>query len=424
VRSTFALQALAKESFMRLSRPAWYTGNIPWLLAGRAARSFSQAVLVIAVPLYVSAAGYSTLQVGYLLSIALLGSTAMTLVVGIFSDRYGRKPLLMAMAALAVVGTSIYALTTDFWLLALMAAIASVRGGGAGSGGGFGPFYPAEQALIASSSSDQHRNVVFSALSLVGVLAGAAGSAVMVIPDIFQQHLHTSAVDSYQPIFWIAAFSSLVVLFLTLPIREKHQPPPAPKNSGPKLSTWRLMERLWLTNAINGLVIGIVGPFLTYWLSVRYGVTATAIATLYLAANLLTAFSYLAAPAIAHRLRAVPTIIITRWGTFLLMAAMALAPTFFWAFLTYTLRIMVNSIGLPIRQSFVMGIAEEHSRSEVAAFGNLPSQGTAAVAPTIASHLMQSVSEAAPIWLTAAALAVNAALFGLFFRNVRPPEEE
>lgn len=409
---------------MRLSRPAWYTGNIPWLLAGRAARSFSQAVLVIAVPLYVSAAGYSTPQVGYLLSIALLGSTAMTLVVGIFSDRYGRKPLLMAMAVLATVGTSIYALTTDFWLLAVMAAIASVRGGGAGSGGGFGPFYPAEQALVASSSSDKHRNTVFSALSLVGVLAGALGSAVMVIPDILQQHLHTSTLDSYQPVFWIAAFSSLIVLLLTLPIREEHHAPSAPKNSGPKLSTWRLIERLWLTNAINGLVIGIVGPFLTYWLSVRYGVTATAIATLYLAANLLTAFSYLAAPAIAHRLRAVPTIIITRWGTFLLMAAMALAPTFFWAFLTYTLRIMVNSIGLPIRQSFVMGIAQEQSRSKVAAFGSLPSQGTGVVAPTIASHLMQSVSEAAPIWLAAAALAVNAALFGLFFRNVRPPEEE
>ena len=410
---------------MRLSRPAWYTGNIPWLLAGRAARSFSQAVLVIAVPLYVSAAGYSTLRVGYLLSLALLGSTLITLFVGIFSDRYGRKPLLMAIAVLATVGTSIFALTTQFWILAVMAAMASVRGGGAGSGGGFGPFYPAEQALIAASSSDQQRNSVFSVLSLVGVLAGALGSAVMVIPDILQQHLHISAVDSYQPIFWVSAFSSFAVLLLVLPIREKHHPPSAPKNSGTKkLSTWKLIGRLWLTNGVNGLVIGVIGPFLTYWLAVRYGATATAIATLYLVANLLTAFSYLAAPAIAHRLRAVPTIILTRWGTVLLMAAMALAPTFFWAFLTYTLRIMVNSIGLPIRQSFVMGIAEEQGRSKVAAFGSLPSQGTGVVAPTIASHLMQSVSEAAPIWLATAALAINAVLFGLLFRNIRPPEEE
>ncbi len=408
---------------MSLRRPDWYKGNIPWLLAGRAARSFSQAVLVIAVPLYVSAAGYSTVRVGYLLSLALLGSTLLTLLVGIFSDRYGRKPMLMAIAVLAMAGTSVFALTTKFWILAIMAGIAAVRGGGAGSGGGFGPFYPAEQALIAEGSSDQQRNSVFSVLSLVGVLAGALGSAVMVIPDILQR-MHVSTLDSYEPIFWIAAFVSFAVLLLTLPIREKHNPPVAPKKTAARLSTWKLIGRLWLTNGVNGLVIGVIGPFLTYWLSVRYGATATAIATLYLVANLLTVFSYLAAPAIARRLHAVPTIIITRFGTVLLMAGMALAPTFFWVFITYTLRIMVNSIGLPIRQSFVMGISEEQGRSRVAAFGNLPSQGTGVVAPTIASHLMQSVSEAAPVWLATGASAINAALWGLFFRNIKPPEEE
>ncbi len=408
---------------MSLKRPDWYKGNIPWLLAGRAARSFSQAVLVIAVPLYVSAAGYSTVRVGYLLSLALLGSTLITLLVGIISDRYGRKPMLMAIAVLGIAGTSVFAVTTQFWILAIMAGIAAVRGGGAGSGGGFGPFYPAEQALIAESSSDRQRNTVFATLSLVGVLAGALGSAIMVIPDILQQH-HTGVVESYQPIFWVAAFASLIVLLLTLPIRESHTPPPAPQKTGTKISTWRLIGRLWLTNGVNGLVIGVIGPFLTYWLAVRYGVTATAIATLYLVANLLTAFSYLAAPAIAHRLHAVPTIIITRFGTVLLMAGMALAPTFFWAFVTYTLRIMVNSISIPIRQSFVMGISEEQGRSKVAAFGSLPAQGTGVVSPTIASHLMQSVSEAAPVWMATGASAINAALWALFFRKVKPPEEE
>ena len=75
---------------MHIRQPEWYTGNVPWLFATRVARSFSQALLVIVVPLYVAAAGYSTLQVGYLLSIALAGSTGMTILVGVLSDRYGR----------------------------------------------------------------------------------------------------------------------------------------------------------------------------------------------------------------------------------------------------------------------------------------------------------------------------------------------
>jgi MFS family permease len=381
-------------------------------------------LLVIVVPLYVAAAGYSTLQVGYLLSIALAGSTGMTILVGIFSDRYGRKPLLMTIAGLAAVGSAAYALTTQFWILALMAALASIRGGGAGSGGGFGPFYPAEQALIAGSSTNKNRNAVFSSLSLVGVMAGAAGSAVAVLPGILREHFQTNAIDSYHPIFWIAAFASLAVIVLTLPIREKHASPSRVDASGTRLSARKLIGRLWLTNSLNGFVIGVVGPFLTYWLALRYGVASTEIAILYTAANLLTALSYIVAPRIAHRLGAVRTIVFTRLGTVVFMAGMALAPTFLLASVAYTVRIMVNSVGMPIRQSFVMGVAKEQSRSRVAAIGSLPSQATGMIAPTIASHLIQSVSEVAPIWLATVALAVNAGLFELFFKNVRPPEEE
>jgi MFS family permease len=342
-------------------------------------------------PLYVSAAGYSTLQVGYLLSVALAGSTGMTILVGVFSDRYGRKPLLITIATLAAIGSATYALTDRFWVLALMAALASIRGGGAGSGGGFGPFYPAEQALVAGSSADRHRNAVFSSLSLIGVLAAAVGSAVAVLPGILREHFRAGAVDSYHPIFWISAVASLAIILLTLPIREKHAPPVGVNEAATKLSARSLIGRLWLTNGLNGLAIGVMGPFLTYWFALRYGAASTSIATLYTLANLLTAASYLAAPRVALRLGAV--------------------------------RVMFNSIGMPIRQSFIMGVAEEQSRSKVAAMGSLPSRATAMVTPAVASHLIQSVSVAAPIWLAAAVLAVNAGLFQLFFKNVRPPEE-
>lgn len=405
--------------------PAWYAGNVPWLLAGRAARSFSQALLVIVVPLYVAAAGYSTLKVGYLLSIAFAGSTAMTLLVGVFSDRYGRKPLLLAIAASAAVGSAGFALTTQFWLLGALAALASVRGGGAGSGGGFGPFYPAEQALIADSCADRDRNTVFSVLSLVGVLTAAIGSAFAVIPGLLRVHLQASAIDSYHPLFWVAALASVATFIVTLPIRKKKPTPIAKaEEDRPRLSTLMLIGRLWLTNSVNGLVIGVMGPFLTYWFALRYGVASTEIATLYTAANLLSAAFYLAAPRLANRFGAVSTIVWTRLIGALLMAGMAVAPTFLLAAVAYVVRIPVNALGMPLRQSFVMGVAGERSRSKVAAFGALPSQVTGTVAPAVASHLIESVSEMAPIWMAAAAVAANAALFGLFFKSVRPPEEQ
>jgi MFS family permease len=407
-----------------MHRPAWFVDNVPWLFAARIVRSFSQAMLVVVVPLFVSAAGYSTLQVGYLLSFAMAGSTGMTLLVGVFSDRFGRKLILSLIALTAAIGSAVFTLTTQFWILSLMAALISVRGGGAGSGGGFGPFYPAEQALIAGSIPDEDRNTVFSSLSLVGVLAGAAGSAVAALPGILQRHFEIGILNSFHPVFWIAASAGLAVFFLTLPIRERTQPSVTRPKTETKISTGNLIARLWLTNGINGFVIGIVGPFLTYWFAVRYGVRSMEIALLYTIANLLTAISYLAAPGVARRLGAVNAIVWTRLTTAVLMAGMALAPTFLLASLAYTVRVMVNSISMPIRQSFVMGVAHEKSRSKVAAIGSLPAQTTAMVAPTIASHLMHSLSEVAPLWMVTAALAINAGLFRFFFKNIRPPEEK
>ncbi len=410
---------------MTIRRPSWFGNNVPWLFASRIFRSFSQAILVVIVPLYVSDAGYSTLQVGYLLSIAMAGSTGMTLLVGVFSDRYGRKLILMIISIVAAIGSAGFALTERFWVFSLMAALASVRGGGAGSGGGFGPFYPAEQALIAGSVSDKERNTIFSALSLVGVLAGAAGSAVAALPGILQRHFGIGLISSFYPAFWIAALTSLAVFFLTIPVRERiMRPPDEPNSVEAKISTRNLIARLWLTNGINGFVVGIVGPFLTYWFAAHYGVRSMEIASLYFIANLLTALSYLVAPGVARWLGAVKAIVWSRLGSVILMAGMALAPTFLLASIAYTLRVMVNSISMPIRQSFVMGVASEKSRSKVAAIGNLPAQVTGMATPTIASHLMHSISEAAPMWLVTIALAINAGLFRLFFKDIRPPEEK
>jgi predicted MFS family arabinose efflux permease len=130
------------------------------------------------------------------------------------------------------------------------------------------------------------------------------------------------------------------------------------------------------------------------------------------------------AAALARRLGAVVTVVLTRVVSVLFFVAMVLSPTWLLASTFYLLRVVVGSPGNPVRQSFVMGLSEERSRSTVAAFGNLPSQLTPAVAPSLGAYMMTAISFEAPLLMAAAVQLVNAGTFLLAFRGMRPPEEE
>jgi hypothetical protein len=93
-------------------------------------------------------------------------------------------------------------------------------------------------------------------------------------------------------------------------------------------------------------------PYLLAGFALR--VASNEIATLCTVANLLAAGSSTAAPRVARRLGAVRAIVFSRLRTIVLMAGIALAPTFLLASIAYAVRIIIESLGMPLRQSLVM----------------------------------------------------------------------
>ncbi|MGH9045939.1 MAG: MFS transporter, partial [Acidimicrobiales bacterium] len=156
-----------------------------------------------------------------------------------------------------------------------------------------------------------------------------------------------------------------------LPARTQQEP----DVTGPaRLSTGQLLARLGAVNALNGFGFGFLGPLLTYWFHVRYGVGPGEVGLLYTVINLITMAPYLGAARVARSLGAVRTVVWTRAVGLAFLLAMVWTPTFLLAGLAYALRMAANSLGMPARQSYVMGVAEERRRSTVAAVGSLPSQ--------------------------------------------------
>ena len=70
------------------------------LYAARGLRGFGDGFAVIILPAYLTAIGYSPLQIGIVATAALLGSSVLTLAVGFFAPRHDLRNLLLAGAGL------------------------------------------------------------------------------------------------------------------------------------------------------------------------------------------------------------------------------------------------------------------------------------------------------------------------------------
>ena len=441
--------------------PGWLNRDLTLLFGGRGLRSLAQGYLAVIVPLYLAQLGFDAVHLGILFTASAIASAVLASAVGFLSDRFGRKTFLILISLLMAGGGLVFALSGNFLVLVLAGALGTIgRGGGAGSGGAWGPYYPAEQALIAEHADNTYRTTIFGALSFVGVLTGAVGSLLAYLPQfLLGQHLTSSIFTGYHVLFYLTVVLGIVMALITFPIHEfrvtagevkegrklatqklaaKTKEKKAQTQTGEGKSkdgkprgvfslsatTWQLILRFMITNSTNGLAIGMLGSFLVYWFYKRYGVGAGEIGVLFFIINLAAALPYLLAGWLARRLGAVNTVVITRAVSVVLLAVMALMPTYLLAAVIYLVRMIANTLSNPVRQSYLMGVIPPRERARAAGLSNMPSQITASIGPYIAGYLIQTVSLDLPLELSALFMGINTVLYWAFFRNIHPPEEQ
>jgi len=405
-----------------------FQGDLRYLMAGRALRSLTQGYLGIIVPLFLVRAGYKTVPIGLLLTLAAAGSAVQTALVGFAADRWGRRPVLIGLGFLTSVSGLVFALTTQYVPLLIAAILGTVgTGGGVGSGGAFGPYYPAEQALIAEHAGDRNRTTVFSGLSLVGVLAASAGAALAVVPHlVFISGLGTR-IDGYQLLFWLCVIAGVAMGLIILPVHERAPSHRGRQEERPGPLTGRtrgLLLRFGLVNALNGLAVGFLGPILALWFHLRYGVDSAELGVLYFLINVAAVLPYLGVPWITRRLGGmVRTVVAVRVVSAALLAVIPLMPTYALAGAVYLVRMIANAVSIPVRQSYVMGIVPAAERSRMAALSNLPSRVASLAGPVLVGVMLQVMWIGVPLEIASVLQLAYAWVYWRFFRGIRPPEE-
>src|SRR5450432_807367 len=142
------------------------------LFATRFVRMFAYGMLGVVLVFYLTGLGLSASQTGLLLTLTLLGDTAVSLVLTTRADRLGRRRMLIAGAILMTGAGLVFALTRNFLLLIIAGTVGVISP----SGNEVGPFLPIEQAALSGVVSSRIRTSVFAWYALAGAIATAAGS--------------------------------------------------------------------------------------------------------------------------------------------------------------------------------------------------------------------------------------------------------
>jgi len=389
------------------------------LLATCAVRSFAYGFLSVILGLYLDAAGLSPAAIGWIFTAALAGGAMMTILITSVADRFGRRVLLIAGAGLMALAGSVFAVSANPIYLAVAAVIGTISP----SGKEVGPFLSIEQAILPETTDERQRTAVFSAYNLIGSLAGALGALAVAVPSFFS----FSAVAGYRLLIWsyvgAALWLALLFAFLSPKVESKNRALQQERRFGVNKSRTPVAKLAGLF-ALDAFAGGfIVQSIVAYWFYLRFDTNLNSLGAIFFGTNLLSALSFLAAPAIARRFGLLNTMVFTHLPSNFLLLLMPLMPGVKGAVLLLLARNSLSQLDVPTRQSYTMAIVDPDERAASAGVLSVARNAGAALAPVFTGAVLAVPALGWPFLLAGGLKIIYDLWIFAVFRHVKPPEE-
>lgn len=396
-----------------MSLPDGFDRDLKLLLYSMSSRRVAMGFLMIVRSIYFYLLGFSEVEVGLLLSIATFVSAIHHITFGVLSDRFGRKPFLVLGGIFATMRLVIFAVSTDFWMLALGQGIGAM-GEGAGAG------QPVVSGYITDKTDIRERPSIFSALSITNAIAATVGSLMAGLPAHFQAFLGLDVLVAHSLLFWLGAATSFASLLFTITLKDVKPQSVEEKieeEAPSRTYSWGVIARFSLVRSTSGLGWGFIESLMPLYFYIRFGVGGEFLGPIYAGARLLSVFSYMLIPQAVDRFGEIPSIVASRIITAAITIAFSLTTWLPLAvILMVTFRIMIM-FTMPIRQSFATGIVRPEETATAIGVSNFARMGLRTIAPIAAGYMFETISLSMPFLTGAALLVANGLLFKAFFQK-------
>ena len=411
----------------------WHSGEEWWrvlppgmtrdgllLLAARGIRAFADGLVSLLLPIYLSRLGFSLWEIGAVITGTLLGSSALTLGVGLFAHRHQRR-LLLGLACVLMAATGVgFAAVTSFWPLLAVAVIGTMNP----SSGDSSVFLPLEQTALTQTAAAATRTAVFARYSLIGTLMGAVGTLAAPLTDDVAAITGWGWTDAAQTMFLLygATGVAALLLYAKLSAAVEHAAAGAPRSAlGPSRG---IVLRLSALFCLDSLGSGFfVQSLLALWLYQRFDLSLAATASILFWSSLCSAVSFLIAVPVAKRIGLINTMVFTHLPSSLFIMAVPFVPDLWMAIALLLARGALAQMDVPTRNSYVMAVVRPEERAAAASVTAVAKSLASAIGPVLAGGLMAASPFGWSLVVGGGMKAVYDLLLLASFRSVKPPEE-
>jgi len=332
--------------------------------------------------------------IGALITVSLVGDFCGTYLIGVYADRWGRRRTLVVLALLMAATGAIFGLTAVYPVL-LVAAFVGTLGT---SGSETAPFLPIEQAMLPQTGAPERRTALFARYNLVATFAAAGGALVAGLPDLLTQ-AGVPLAAGVRLLFGLYTLVALIVVLLVRRLSPQVELRGLPSRSVvtgwqrlvPPLGRSRgIILRLSALFSVDALAGGLtVQSLMALYFHLRFGVPLAPLAALFFGANTLAALSFLAAAPLARRFGLLNTMVFTHLPSNVLLALVAVMPTFPLAAAVLLARQLLSQMDVPTRQAYTMALVAPEERTAAASVTSLARSAGSASSPILSGLLLQ-----------------------------------
>lgn len=412
---TGGVRALFRWRFM----PDSATPDATTLLAAKAVRAFGDGFVAVLLPLYLTTLGYGGLEVGAIATTTLVGSAALTLLVGMISYQFRRQRLLVYASLLMVFSGLGFTFLESFWPLLLVAFVGTLNP----SANDVSVFLPIEQTLLPQTVSDRERTAVFARYTLIGMLVAAIGSLCSGLPDLAVEWWGIDLELALKGMFLLYAVLGLA----SFAIYQRLSPDIEPQVSKPRQPLGKSRRTVYGLAALFSLdAFGggfVVQSLLALWLFEQFAISSAAAGTIFFWANTLAAFSALISARISQRIGLVNTMAFTHLPAQIALILVPFMPNLWLALLFLLIRFSLSVMDVAPRNSYVMAVVSPEERPAAASVTSVPRSLAAAGSPVLAGYMLNLTTFGLPLIAGGVLKIIYDFLLLHQFRKVKPPEE-